>query len=69
VGISYQDIDTRLRVVEDKIDWIMSQFKIQKQERSYLDPTQIRTTTMTLADVYREIKNGSLIAEDPHDAA
>lgn len=53
---SYQDIDVRLSVVEDKIDLVMKSFQIVKQYESLLVPGQVIRETKSLLDVYRELK-------------
>lgn len=53
---SYQDIDTRLRVVEDKLDLIMKTFSITKRFKHPISDELI-TETKTLLDIYREIKH------------
>ena len=58
---SYQDIDTRLKVVEDKIDFIMNNLRMQAQivNNSVLDahgkPT-VRVESGSLLDWYRLAK-------------
>jgi len=62
MGYSYQDIESRLRAVEDKLDFVMKTFSVTRQERSIIDPRQVLTTSMTLLDVYREVKSaGALV--------
>ena len=58
---SYQDIDTRLKVIEDKVDFLLRSFTVTRQERSVLDPSKVIVQTQTLADVYREIKTTGLV--------
>jgi hypothetical protein len=58
---SYQDIDSRLGVVERKLDFIMAQFKVTKTERSFLDDSVVRQSVMSLTDLYRELTTGELL--------
>jgi hypothetical protein len=64
MGVSYQDIDTRLRVVEDKIKFFMSNFKVQRITGTGLldehgQPTA-KVEVLTLEEHYRELQNGSI---------
>lgn len=62
MSTSYQDIDTRLQVIEDKVDFVMKTFTVTRQESSILNPSQLFTTKMNLLDVYRELKTqGAMI--------
>lgn len=51
---SYQDIESRLRVVEDKIDFTMKAFAVQRTERSAILGGNDRVVTKHLLDLYRE---------------
>ena len=51
---SYQDIDSRLGVVERQLDFIMQHIPVTREERSFLDPNQVIRTRCTLKDLYRE---------------
>lgn len=53
---SYQDIETRLLVVEDKIDFIMKSFPIRKKTPSTLMPGEFIVEDINLLDLYRELK-------------
>ena len=53
---SYQAIESRLRSCEDKLDFIMKSFTMKKVERSFLDPSRVIESTMTLAQLYRDLK-------------
>lgn len=64
---SYQDIETRLRVCEDKLDLIMKAFTITKRYESALMPGQVITETKTLLDIYRETKREGLIIHNVTD--
>lgn len=60
---SYQDIETRLRVAEDKLDFFMKQFVVTKRSLSAtLDaagrPT-VKEETTNLLNVYHESRNGT----------
>lgn len=57
---SYQDIETRLKTVEDKIDFVMTTFTVTKESRSRLMPAEVIRETKTLLDVYREVKSTNL---------
>lgn len=65
---SYQDIDVRLAVVEDKIDLIMKTFSITKRYEHPLNPGQLVTETKSLLDIYREIKQQGLEIINASDA-
>jgi hypothetical protein len=49
---SYQDIETRLRVVEEKVDLLMRSIKINKVE-GLVDK---KVTTKSLLEIYHEMK-------------
>lgn len=55
-GYSVQDIETRLRVIEDKTDFIMRTFSLTKVTKSPLAGFPDHTESKTLLDVYRELK-------------
>ncbi len=57
---SYQDIETRLRVVEDKVDLLMRSIRITRRE-GLVDP---KTVTKTLLDIYREMKGLGMSAAE-----
>lgn len=61
---SYQDIEVRLRVLEDKVEFFLGQFKVQKQTFTGLvdanGQPQVLVETQSLAEHYRELKNGAL---------
>ena len=64
---SYQDIETRLRVVEDKLHFLMNALGHQTAEPTgMIDPATnqpvIRVTKKTFLDVYREYNNANLQA-------
>jgi hypothetical protein len=61
---SYQDIESRLRSVEEKIAFIFDQFKLTKQTLQQVLDEQgrpvVKSEIITLAQAYRELKNGTL---------
>lgn len=65
---SYQDIETRLRVAEDKLDLIMKTFQITKRFKHPISD-EIITETKTLLDIYREIKHMDLEVLNASDKA
>lgn len=66
---SYQDIDVRLAVVEDKLDFVMKTFSVSKRYRSPLAPEQEVVETKSLLELYREVKGAGLIVLSPEEAA
>lgn len=54
---SYQDIETRLNVVERKIDFLMSIGTVTKREPSRLSPGDYIETQLSLLDLYKEVSN------------
>lgn len=60
---SYQDIDVRLAVAEDKLDFVMKTFSVTKQYESFLVPGQVIRETKSLLDLYREVKGVGLTLE------
>lgn len=60
MGYSIQDINTRLAVVEDKLDFLMSAGMVTKRSPSMLDPRGYTEQTMTMLDLYRELKTQGL---------
>jgi hypothetical protein len=64
MSTSYQDIDTRLAVVEDKIDFIMKLARVTKATPSALNPGTFYKEQISLQDLYREVKtSGSEILD------
>lgn len=57
---SYQDIETRLRVVEDKLDFLMKMGSVTKREESRIMPGQMIETRMNFLDLYRMVKTQGL---------
>lgn len=49
--VSYQDIETRLGRVEEKLDFTMKAFAVQRKTKTYPE----RIEVVTLLDVFREI--------------
>ena len=62
---SYQDIDVRLSIVEDKIDLVMKSFQITKQYESILVPGQVIRETKSLLDVYKELRREGVEVINP----
>lgn len=62
MGYSYQDIESRLRSVESKIDFVMQNFRVTKQTPTQLTSPDGRPVVvqkqMTLLDVWREVQTG-----------
>ena len=56
---SYQDIESRLGVVERKIDFLMSIGTVTKRVQSVLEPREYIETQLSLLDLYREISNAN----------
>ena len=64
---SYQDLETRMRVVEDKLNFLMDAMGQQSAEQTgMIDPTTnqpvIKVTRKTFNEIYREFKNAQLQA-------
>lgn len=61
---STQDLDSRLRTVEDKLDFVMKEFKVQSRSvlptLDALGRPQVKVETHSLLDIYHAVKNGSL---------
>lgn len=53
---SYQDIETRLAVVEDKIDLIMKTFTIVKRYQHPISDQMVEEKK-SLLDIYHELKH------------
>lgn len=49
--VSYQDVESRLRSVEDKIDFTMKAFAVQRKTKTLPE----RVEVVTLLDVFREV--------------
>lgn len=63
---SYQDIESRLITVEEKLDFMMKTFSVTKQYASVLVPGQVIRETKNLLEVYREMKGlGAEIIPQP----
>lgn len=56
MSTSYQDIDSRLRTVEDKMKLIMQVASVTKKVPSTVMPGEYITEQMSLEDLYREIQ-------------
>lgn len=53
--ISYQDIETRLRGVEAKLDFTMRAFAVQQMEQSRVDPSKQVPIQRSLLELYEDI--------------
>lgn len=52
---SYQDIETRLRSVEDRLDFTMKAFAVQRIEKSKIIGGGDTVVNKSLLDLYREL--------------
>lgn len=57
---SYQDIETRLIVCEDKLDLIMKAFTVTKRTESIIMPGEFTVESKTLLDIYHEMKSNGV---------
>jgi hypothetical protein len=58
---SYQEIETRLSVIERKVNMLMNLATVTKREPSTIMPGEFVVTTLTMNDLYRELsQTGSL---------
>lgn len=64
---SYQDQEVRLRVLEDKIDFVMKTFAVSQRYEHPLMPGQFVTETRTLLDTYRQMKGLGMSPEQVTD--
>jgi len=62
---SYQDLETRMRVVEAKIDLVMKSFQITKRYEHPLVPGQVIEERKSLLDVYHELNHHGITVENP----
>jgi hypothetical protein len=62
---SYQDMDVRLAVCEDKIDMLMKMASVTKREPSTLMPGEYVETRMSLFDLYKELKREGIRIDNP----
>ena len=53
---SYQDIDTRLHVVEDKVDLLLRSIRITKREPPKIIGGEAVVVTKSLLEIYHEMK-------------
>ena len=60
---SYQDINTRLKVVEAKLDLVLRMATVTKRTPSTIMPGEFITEQMSLLDLYKELaaSGGNLI--------
>lgn len=60
MSTSYQDIETRLRMAEDKLNFLLKTGTVTKKEPSTIMPGQFISTQMSLGELYREITTNGL---------
>jgi hypothetical protein len=58
---SYQDIETRLRVVEDKLDFVMEQLAMVQQPKIFGAPAR----RLTMKQLYQEERSRAAVAREP----
>jgi hypothetical protein len=71
MGYSIQDINTRLLQVEDKLDFMMRQFRVTKKIPKLVQaPGELPWTVhqMSLLDAYRELKASAAQIEQIEDS-
>ena len=56
MSTSYQDIDTRLKVVEDKLQLVMEVASVTKKSPSLVSPGDFVMETMTLNGLYKQLR-------------
>lgn len=61
---SYQDLDSRLGVVERQLLFIMNSFTVTKQTQSKIMPEHVTVETKTLLQAYHELKDATFVAQD-----
>lgn len=54
---SYQDLETRVNVLERKLDFMMGLATVTKKEPSVLNPGTFVMKQMSLKDLYVELSN------------
>lgn len=69
MGVSYQDVATRLAQVEDKLEFVMKTFSITKEYRSAIMPDQVVREVRSLLDLYREVTAAGLQVMSREEAA
>lgn len=52
---SYQDLETRVGVMERKLDFMMGLATVTKKEPSLVSPEGFTVKQMSLLDLYREV--------------
>lgn len=62
---SYQDLETQVIVLEDKLDFVMKTFSVSKRYPSLLNPGQDVIETKSLLDLYREVKAAGAMLINP----
>lgn len=68
MSTSYQDLDTRVRQMERKLDFIMKTITITHQYRSPLMPEQVMTESRSLLELYRAVNLAGLEIMSPEEA-
>lgn len=53
---SYQDIETRLRVIEDKVDLILKAAQVTIGTPSTLVPGEVIKETITMGELYKRLR-------------
>ena len=64
---SYQDLESRVRVLEDKIKLVMQVASVTKKTPSSLMPGEFYTEQMSLEQLYREIQTQGAKLEKVED--
>jgi hypothetical protein len=64
MGYSVQDHETRLRVLEDKIEFVMKTFAVTQRYEHPLMPGKFIQETKTLLDTYRQMKGLGLTPDE-----
>jgi len=62
---SYQDIETRLAVLEDKIDFVMKVFTIRVTHQSNIIGGEPTVKNVSLLDAYLDVKAAGLSVANP----
>ena len=60
MGYSYQDLQTRIAVLEDKLDFVMKTFTVIREKRSIIDPNYVTRESSSLLDLYRQTQAAGL---------
>jgi hypothetical protein len=68
MGTSYQDIDTRLKVIEDKVEFMLTVSQVTLQLNSPLAAAP-QVVKLTMKEFYQEMqRQGGMIIGKPEDA-